>query len=223
MSSRALEIFISSFTKILLPGIKVTIPLTVLSFALAFVISVVVAFIRYSHVKILEPISKFYIWIVRGTPLLVQLYIFFYGLPSIGIVLDAFPCAVFVLGLNEGAYMAESMRAALEAVPSGQMEAGYCVGMSYLQTMLRIILPQALRTAFPSLSNSFISLIKESSMASVITVTEMLRQAQIINGRVFMPLVLYIEAGLVYLLFCTVVTILQGKIEKRLSAYGGVK
>lgn len=223
MSQRVIEVLIESFTKILMPGIKVTIPLTIFSFSLAFIISVIVAMIRYANVKVLTPICKFYVWLIRGTPLLVQLYIFFYGLPSVGIVLDAIPCAVLVLGLNEGAYMAESMRAALEAVPTGQVEAGYCVGMSYLQIMMRIVLPQALRTAFPSLSNSFISLIKESSMASVITVTEMLRQAQIINGRVFMPLPLYIEAGFVYLLFCTVVSVIQAKIEKRLNAYGGVK
>ncbi|MBQ2658891.1 MAG: amino acid ABC transporter permease [Erysipelotrichaceae bacterium] len=223
MSQRVIEVLIESFTKILMPGIKVTIPLTIFSFSLAFIISVIVAMIRYANVKVLTPICKFYVWLIRGTPLLVQLYIFFYGLPSVGIVLDAIPCAILVLGLNEGAYMAESMRAALEAVPTGQVEAGYCVGMSYLQIMMRIVLPQALRTAFPSLSNSFISLIKESSMASVITVTEMLRQAQIINGRVFMPLPLYIEAGFVYLLFCTVVSVIQAKIEKRLNAYGGVK
>lgn len=223
MSDRVIEVLLDSFMKILIPGIKVTIPITIFSFALAFVISVIVAFIRYANVKVLTPICKFYIWLIRGTPLLVQLYIFFYGLPSVGIVLDAIPCAILVLGLNEGAYLAESMRAALEAVPTGQVEAGYCVGMSYLQIMMRIVLPQALRTAFPSLSNSFISLIKESSMASVITVTEMLRQAQVINGRVFMPLPLYIEAGLVYLLFCSVVSFIQSKMEKRLNAYGGVK
>ena len=119
--------------------------------------------------------------------------------------------------------MSETMRASLEAVPSGQMEAGYCVGMNYLQIMMRIILPQALRTAFPSLMNSFIALIKDSSMASTITVVEMFRQAQIVNGRVFEPFVLYLEAALIYLLFCSVITIVQKRIEKRLNFYGGVR
>ena len=223
MDERLINIIINSFPKILELGLKVTIPVSLASFILAFLISVLVAFIQFAHIKVLTPLSRFYVWIVRGTPLLVQLYIFFYGLPSLGIKLDPIVCAILVLGLNEGAYMSETMRASLEAVPSGQMEAGYCVGMNYLQIMMRIILPQALRTAFPSLMNSFIALIKDSSMASTITVVEMFRQAQIVNGRVFEPFVLYLEAAIIYLLFCSIVSIVQKKIEKRLNFYGGVR
>lgn len=223
MDERLINIIINSFPKILELGLKVTIPVSLASFILAFLISVLVAFIQFAHIKVLTPLSRFYVWIVRGTPLLVQLYIFFYGLPSIGIKLDPIVCAILVLGLNEGAYMSETMRASLEAVPSGQMEAGYCVGMNYLQIMMRIILPQALRTAFPSLMNSFIALIKDSSMASTITVVEMFRQAQIVNGRVFEPFVLYLEAAIIYLLFCSIISIAQKKIENRLNFYGGVR
>lgn len=223
MDERLINIIINSFPKILELGLKVTIPVSLASFILAFLISVLVAFIQFAHIKVLTSLSRFYVWIVRGTPLLVQLYIFFYGLPSLGIKLDPIVCAILVLGLNEGAYMSETMRASLEAVPSGQMEAGYCVGMNYLQIMMRIILPQALRTAFPSLMNSFIALIKDSSMASTITVVEMFRQAQIVNGRVFEPFVLYLEAAVIYLLFCSIVSIAQKKIEKRLNFYGGVR
>ena len=132
-------------------------------------------------------------------------------------------CGVLVLGLNEGAYMSETMRASLEAVPSGQMEAGYCVGMNYMQIMMHIILPQALRTAFPSLMNSFIALIKDSSMTSTITVIEMFRQAQIVNGSVFQPFLLYLEAAFIYLIFCSIATVAQKQIEKKLNFYGGVK
>ena len=103
------------------------------------------------------------------------------------------------------------------------MEAGYCIGESYMQIMMRIILPQALRTAFPSLSNSFISLIKETSMASTITVVEMFRQAQIINGRVYEPFALYLEAAFIYLIFCTFITFIQKRVENKLNSYGGVK
>ncbi len=223
MNDRVIEIITNSFPKILELGIKVSIPLAIASFLLAFLISVVVAFIQYAHIKVLTPLTRFYIWITRGTPLLVQLYIFFYGLPNFGITLNPIFCAILVLGLNEGAYMAETMRAALEAVPSGQMEAGYCVGMKYLQIMNRIILPQALRTAFPSLMNSFIALIKDSSMASTITVVEMFRQAQIVNGRVFEPFILYLEAAFIYLLFCSIASYLQKQVEKKLNFYGGVK
>lgn len=223
MDSRIVSMLIDSFPKMFVLGVKVTIPLAIFSFALAFVIAVIVAFVQYANVKFFKQLTRFYIWIVRGTPLLVQLYIFFYGLPKIGIKFSAIPCAILVLGLNEGAYMAESMRAALEAVPKGQMEAGYCIGESYMQIMMRIILPQALRTAFPSLSNSFISLIKETSMASTITVVEMFRQAQIINGRVYEPFALYLEAAFIYLIFCTFITFIQKKVENKLNTYGGVK
>ena len=216
MDSRIVSMLIDSFPKMFVLGVKVTIPLAIFSFALAFVIAVIVAFVQYANVKFFKQLTRFYIWIVRGTPLRVQLYIFFYGLPKIGIKFSAIPCAILVLGLNEGAYMAESMRAALEAVPKGQMEAGYCIGESYMQIMMRIILPQALRTAFPSLSNSFISLIKETSMASTITVVEMFRQAQIINGRVYEPFALYLEAAFIYLIFCTFITFIQKKVENKL-------
>ena len=223
MTQRVLEILINAFWRILLPGIKVTLPLTFFSFALAFVISVVVALIQYADVKILKQICRFYIWFIRGTPLLVQLYVVYYGLPQIGIMLDAVPAAILTFGFNEGAYMAESMRGALEAVPKGQIEAGYCVGMSYLQIIRRIVLPQALRTAFPSLSNSLISMVKGTSLASVITITEMFRQAQIINAIYYEPLWLYLEAAMFYLLFCSIITLVQRAGEKKLSTYGGVK
>ena len=147
----------------------------------------------------------------------------FYGLPGVGILIDAFPAAVLVFAFNEGAYMAESVRGALESVPKGQLEAGYCVGMSYMQIMSRIVLPQTMRIAFPSLSNSFISLLKETSMAACITVLEMFRQAQVINGRVYESLALYMEVALIYLLFCSVLTAVQHYGEKKLNAYGGVK
>ena len=223
MNERLWGILIDAFPKLLMYGIEVTIPLTILSFALALVISVIVALIQYADVKVLRQICRFYIWIVRGTPLLVQLYLVFYGLPSLGIVLDAFPTAVLVFGLNEGAYMAESVRGALEAVPKGQVEAGYCVRMSYLQIMIHIVLPQAFRIAFPALSNSLIAMVKGTSLAASITVMEMFRQAQVINGRVYESLGLYSEVALIYLMFCTILTALQHWGEKKLGSYGGVK
>lgn len=223
MNERLWNILVDSFPKLLRYGVEVTIPLTVLSFALALVIAVIVALIQYANVKVLRQACRFYIWIIRGTPLLVQLYLVFYGLPSVGIVLDAFPAAVVVLGFNEGAYMAETMRGALESVSRGQMEAGYCVGMNYVQIMVHVVLPQAFRTAFPALGNSMIAMLKETSMAATITVMEMFRQAQVINGRVYESLALYGEVALIYLLFCTVLSWIQRLGEKRLATYGGKK
>ncbi len=217
MNERLWEIVTDSFFKILIPGITVTIPLTVISFSIALMIAVFVALIQFANVPLGKQIARFYIWIFRGTPLLVQLFVVFYGLPKVGIVLDPFPAAVIVFSLNVGAYCSETIRAALESVPKGQLEAGYCAGMSYLQTIRRIILPQAMRTAFPPLSNSLISMIKDTSLAANITVTEMLMVTQRIVARTYEPLVLYIEVGLIYLLFSTVLTKLQTVGEKKLD------
>ena len=213
------EILADSFWKILLPGLTVTIPLTAIAFALALLIAVTAALIQFARVKVLRQLCRFYIWVFRGTPLLVQLFVVFYGMPRVGIVIDPFPAAVIVFSLNEGAYCAEIIRAALESVPPGQLEAGYCVGMSYLQTMRRIILPQAMRTAFPSLSNSLIAMGKDTSLAANITVTEMFMVTQRIVARTYEPLALYIEVGLIYLLFSTVLTRLQNMGEKKLNIY----
>ena len=216
----ALELFIDSFWDILLPGLLVTIPLTAISFALALVIAVVVALIQFANVPVLSQIARFYIWIIRGTPLLVQLFIVFYGLPHVGILIDPFVAAVVVFSINEGAYCSETMRAALESVPKGQLEAGLCAGLSWGQTIQRIVLPQAFRTAFPTLGNSLISMIKDTSLAANITVTEMFMTTQRIVARTYEPLLLYVEVALIYLIFCTVLTKLQTSGEKRLQRYG---
>ena len=219
MSSNWLALFLDSFPKILIPGLTRTIPLTVIAFSIAMVIAVLTAMAQYARVPVLSQIIRFYIWIFRGTPLLVQLFVIFYGLPKAGILIEPFPAAVIVFSLNEGAYASETVRAALESVPVGQMEAGYCVGMTYMQTMRRIILPQAMRTAFPSLSNSLIAMVKDTSLAANITVTEMFMAAQRIVARTYEPLLLYLEVGLIYLIFSTILTFVQSWGEKRLGAY----
>lgn len=223
MSERLWELLADSFWQILIPGLTMAIPLTVISFAFAMVIAVVVALVQFANIQGLKQIARFYIWVIRGTPLLVQLFLVFYGLPDIGIVLDPFPAAVIVFSINEGAYCAETMRASLEAVPVGQIEAGRCVGMSYLQIMRRIVLPQAFRTAFPPLSNSLIAMVKDTSLASNITVTEMLMTTRQIISRTYETLPLYCVVGVIYLLFSTVLTKLQRIGERRLSSYGAQK
>lgn len=220
IGERLIEILLDSFWKILLPGLTMTIPLTVIAFTLALIIAVLAALVQYANIRGLKQLARIYIWIFRGTPLLVQLFVIFYGLPGIGILIDPFPAAVIVFALNEGAYCAETIRAALESVPIGQLEAGYCVGMSYMQIMRRILLPQAMRTAFPPLSNSLIAMVKDTSLAANITVTEMFMVTQRIVARTYEPLALYIEVGLIYLLFSTVLTLLQRFGEKKLNMYG---
>lgn len=220
MNSDTLNLLIDSFWNILLPGLTVTIPLTAISFAFALIIAVAVALVQFAKVPILTPLSRFYIWVIRGTPLLVQLFIIFYGLPHVGILINPFVAAVVVFSINEGAYCAETIRAALESAPRGQLEAGLCAGMSWGQTIRRIVLPQAFRTAFPTLGNSLIAMIKDTSLAANITVTEMFMTTQRIVARTYEPLLLYIEVGLIYLLFCTVLTRLQRSGEKHLQKYG---
>ena len=220
MSQDVISLVIDSFWKILLPGLTVTIPLTAVSFALAMVISIAVALIQYRGTQILTPITRFYIWVIRGTPLLVQLFVVFYGLPHAGILINPWTAAIIVFSINEGAYCAETVRAALESVPAGQLEAGLSTGMSWLQVVRRIILPQAMRTAFPTLGNSLIAMVKDTSLAANITVTEMFMTTQRIVARTYEPLVLYIEVGLIYLLFCTVLTRIQRAGEEKLRFYG---
>lgn len=220
MDSATIELLVDALPKIFIAGVTVTLPLALVSFAIALVIATVVALIQYARVPVLRQIARFYIWVVRGTPLFVQLYIVFFGLPDLGITLDPLPTAILVLSINTGAYSAETMRGALESVPAGQVEAGYCVGMSYLQVMRRIVLPQALRTAFPPLSNELISLVKDTSLASGIMVTEMFRAAQEIVSREWVTMPLYLEVALVYLLFSTVLTWLQRVGERKLAAQG---
>ncbi len=221
MNERILDLLITSFPRILVMGLKVTIPLTLLAFAAGLFIALVVAMIRELEIPVLSQICKLYVWIFRGTPLLVQLFIIFFGLPAVGITLDAFPAAVIAFSLNEGAYTSEIMRGAISAIPRGQYEAGYSVGMNYFQIMRRIVLPQAFRVAFPSLFNELIALVKNTSLAASITVSEMFREAQKIAARTFEPFALYCEVALIYLIICTVLTRLQVYGEKRLSAFTG--
>ena len=219
MNERILRILIESFWQILLPGLTMTIPLTILSFTFGLILALLAALVQVAEIRMLKPIVRFYIWVIRGTPLLVQLFVIFYGLPSLGIILDAFPSAVIVFSVNTGAYAAETIRAAIESVPRGQLEAVYCAGLTYAQTMRRIILPQATRTAFAPLSNSLISLVKDTSLAANITILEMFMASQRIAARTYEPFALYCEVGLIYLLFCTVLTALQRRLEKKMPQY----
>ena len=219
MNERVWQLLLDSFWQILLPGIRVTIPLTLVSFSLGLIIALLTAMVQVANIPVVKQIARIYVWIIRGTPLLVQLFVIFYGLPSVGIILDAIPSAIIVFSFNTGAYASETVRAAIEAVPAGQIEAGYCVGMNYLQIMGRIVLPQALRTAFPPLSNSLIGLVKDTSLAANITVVEMFLAGQRIAANSLEVMAIYCEVAFVYLLFCTVLTTLQTYCEKRMKTY----
>ena len=220
MDSNIFSLVIDSFWKILKPGLLMTIPLTLISFLFSLIIATFTALVQSRKIPVLQKVARFYIWVIRCTPLLVQLFVVFYGLPSLGILIDPFPAAVIVFSINEGAYSAETIRAAIESVPVGQLEAGECIGLTWLQSMRRIVLPQALRTAFPTLFNSLICMVKDTSLAANITVTEMFMQTQRIVARTYEPLILYLEVGFIYLMFCTVLTKVQAYGEKKLNQKG---
>jgi len=216
---RLINIAQSSLLPLLKGALFNTIPLTLISFTLGLVLAVLTALARISNIKPLEILARIYVSAIRGTPLLVQLFIIFYGLPTIGIVIDPFPAAVIGFSLNVGAYASEIIRAAILSIPKGQWEAAYSLGMSYSQALRRIILPQASRVSVPPLSNTFISLVKDTSLASLILVSEMFRKAQEIASTNYEFLLLYTEAALIYWVICFGLSIVQGKIEQYLNRY----
>jgi cystine transport system permease protein len=214
-----LDLILDNLWPMLKATLTMTIPLTAISFVIGLVIALAVALARISSKKALSAVARFYVSIVRGTPLLLQLFIVFYALPQFGVVIDPFPAAVIAFSLNVGGYAAEVIRAAILSVPKGQWEASQTIGMGYRTTLQRIVLPQALRTAVPPLSNTLISLVKDTSLASTILVTELLRVAQLAAAPTFDFFALYSVAALYYWVICMILSFFQGKLEVRLDRY----
>ncbi|KWO84354.1 ABC transporter permease [Burkholderia ubonensis] len=214
---------------VLAQGAVLTIKFAVLSMVFGLMGAVVLAMmgIRQSDgitsgferlvVNTLAALARAYVSVMRGTPLLVQIFVIYYGLPSLGISLDPTPAGVIALSANVAAYMSESMRGAINGIHRGQWLAAYSLGLSWGQTLRYVIGPQALRIAVPSLSNSLISLIKDTSLVSVITVTELLRSAQEVIAATYQPLPLYLAAAAVYWVLCQILEWVQRWYEKRLS------
>lgn len=200
-------------------ALTMTIPLTIISFAIGLVIALAVALARLSSNVVLSNIARFYISIIRGTPLLVQLFIVFFALPEFGVKIDPFPAAVIAFSLNVGGYAAEIIRSAIQSIPKGQWEAAETIGLNYTGTLRRIILPQAARVAVPPLSNTLISLVKDTSLASTILVTELLRQAQIVAAPTFEFFALYGTAAIYYWVICLVLSFGQSRLERRLERH----
>lgn len=224
MTEARADLVISGFWPMVQAAFLVSIPLAVISFLIGMLIAVGVALVRVTPVHgIIHRLAlwfvKGYISVIRGTPMLVQICIVFYGLPAIGVFIDPIPAAIIGFSLNIGAYGSETIRAAILSVPKGQWEAGYTIGMTYMQTFRRIIAPQAFRVAVPPLSNTFIGLFKDTSLASVVTVTEMFRVAQQVANMAYDFLPVYIEAGLIYWCFCWVLFFIQAKLEKRFDRF----
>ena len=200
-------------------GLVGTIPLAIASFVIGLAIALVVALMRLSRRGPVSAAARAYISVIRGTPLLVQLFVIFYGLPSAGVTLSPWPSAIIAFSLNVGGYAAEVIRAAILSVPKGQWEAAHTIGMSHRQALRRVILPQAARVSVPPLSNTFISLVKDTSLASLILVPELFRRGQEIAAfsQEFLPV--YIEAAVVYWAICLVLSAGQSRVERRLDRY----
>ena len=203
----------------LLKATLMTIFLAGISIVIALVIGFFTAIIRIVKVRILNGIANVYVSIIRGTPLLVQIFVIYYGLPQIGIALDPISSGILALSLNAGAYLSESFRSSILAVDNGQMEVSMAMGMTYSQALRRIILPQSLRIAIPTLSNSFIVLIKDTSLVSVITVTELLQMSSLIIAKTFEPLTIYLVAAAIYWILISFFTNLLDKLEIKSSRY----
>ena len=219
MNQSSWDLFWGSLWPIARGALAGTIPLAVASFVIGLALALVLALMRLSARRWLATIARVYISLVRGTPLLVQLFVIFYGLPSVGVVIAPWPSAVVAFSVNVGGYAAEVIRAAILSVPKGQWEAAYMIGMSRARALRRIILPQAARVSVPPLSNTFISLVKDTSLASLILVTELFRQAQQVAAFSQEFMLLYLEAALVYWVICLALSIGQGSVEKRLDRY----
>lgn len=213
------RLVLDSLVPLLEGTVKGTIPLTAISFVLGLVLALVVALMRLSRSRPVSAVARFYVSVIRGTPLLLQLFIIYYGLPSLGLTIDPFPSAVIAFTLNVGGYASEVVRASILSVPRGQSEAAATVGMGYATTLRRIVLPQATRVAVPPLSNTLISLVKDTSLASTIQVTELLRKAQEAAAPTYEFFALYGVAAVYYWVICLALSFTQTRLETRLDRY----
>lgn len=213
--------FIMKILPNLLLGAVMTIKLTFLAITLGTLIGLLVALAKISSFKILRWFGGIYTWVIRGIPLLLQLMFLYYGLPFLGITLNEFTVAVIGMSVCGGAYIAEIIRAGIQSIDKGQMEAALSLGMTYTQAMRRIILPQAYKRLLPPMGNEFITLMKDSSLVSVICMTELLRAANLLQNATFRPIEIYVTAGILYLMMTTFFTMVVSCLEKRLAVSEG--
>ncbi len=198
-------------------GAMITLKFALASAVLGLCVGIVVAIMGISGQPLIVGIARGYVSLMRGTPLLVQIFVVYYGLPDLGISLDPTSAGILALTANAGAYLSESMRGAILGIGRGQWSAAHSLGLTHLQTLRYVICPQALRMAVPSLGNTLISLIKDTSLVSVITVTEMLRAAQEVIASTFQPLPLYLAAAAIYWLLSSAMSWIQRHVEGRLA------
>jgi polar amino acid transport system permease protein len=208
---------VKEYIPFLLKASVTTLEIAILSLILGLIMGIVIVIMKISKYKLLSWFSDFYVWVLRGTPLLVQLFLVYFGLPQIGIELNPFIASILALGLNAGAYIAEILRGGILSIPQGQTEAAQSLGLGYPTIMRRIILPQALRVSIPGIGNEAITLLKDSSLASLVTVSELMMTSQRFASTNYAFIEFYITAAIFYLFMTTVFTFVLRKIEFRLS------
>ena len=210
-----MNLVVNSFP-LLLIGAGVTIQITVLSTAIGFVIGLVVGVARISHLRPLRLLAEVYVEFFRGTPLLVQIFLFYFALPVItGQRIDPFIAAISACGINSGAYVAEIFRAGIQSVDEGQMEAGRSLGMTWLQTMRYIIVPQACKRVIPPLGNEFIAMLKDSSLVSVIGFEELTRRGQLIIAKTYGSFEIWMSIAVIYLVMTLTISRFVAYLERR--------
>jgi polar amino acid transport system permease protein len=217
--NNSIEFFktVVEFAPKFIPGVILTLQLAFFSIILGMIIGLVVAVLKLTKYKWLKKVMNVYITIVRGTPLLLQLYFIFYGLPSMGIMIDSFPSAVIALALHNGAYISEIFRGSIESIDYGQREAARSLGMTKWQAMKRVVLPQAFKRSVPALGNQFIIAVKDSSLASVITITETMLLARQFGAATFNVFPIYFTAGIYYLIITMGLTKILSIVEQKLK------
>lgn len=201
----------------LLAATPVTLGFALGAMLLGLPLGFAVALARLSRFGLLRGVSSVFVSFMRGTPLLVQIFVIYYGLPSLGVTLNPVTGGVIALTLNAAAYLSETIRAAILSIPKGQREAATSLGLSGAQTLRLVVLPQAARVALPSLSNTLIGLVKDTSLVSVITVVELLRSAQLVIARTFEPFGPYLAAALIYWVISSLLELVQRALERRFS------
>ena len=206
---------IEAYLPLFAPATWIVIQVSVLSILLSWICGLACALAKTSGFRLLQFPAEFYLWFVRGTPILTQIFLIYFGLPQLGIRLDPFTAGVVALGVNGGAYVAEIIRGGLLGIPKGQRESSFALGMSYWQSMRRIVLPQVVRIIIPPITNDAASTIKNTSLLSTITIMELMLQTQIIVSSTFRPFEFYILVSLIYLAMTTVLMVAMRWAERR--------
>ena len=210
-----MNLVVNSFP-LLLIGAGVTVQITVLSTAIGFVIGLIVGVARISNLRVLRMLAEVYVEFFRGTPLLVQIFLFYFALPVItGQRIDPFIAAISACGINSGAYVAEIFRAGIQSIDDGQMEAGRSLGMTWLQTMRYIIVPQAFKRVIPPLGNEFIAMLKDSSLVSVIGFEELTRRGQLIIAKTYGSFEIWMSVAVIYLVMTLTISRFVAYLERR--------